>query len=195
MQNSILNYLYYKSKIAVFLKNIIKKKLPQHSKLYILLLFLTSRQIEYLKILIKLIYIAIFNKNKKIIIRINNRKIYFTANNFYTTSYFLYDTIIPEKPVLIFLYNYFKKQEGVFFDIGGFVGLHSFITKISNSKTEIHIFEADKYKCKILKKNIQKNNFKKIYLNEKFVTTSNSNRNPNDFTKYTNNEISINDYV
>lgn len=195
MQNSILNYLYYKSKIAVFLKNIIKKKLPQHSKLYILLLFLTSRQIEYLKILIKLIYIAIFNKNKKIIIRINNRKIYFTANNFYTTSYFLYDTIIPEKPVLIFLYNYFKKQEGVFFDIGGFVGLHSFITKISNSKTEIHIFEADKYKCKILKKNIQKNNFKKIYLNEKFVTTSNSNRNPNDFTKYTNNEISINDYM
>jgi len=195
MSNPVFNYLYYKSRIVIFLKNIIKKKLPNHSKLYIFLLFLTSRQFEYLKVLIKLIYIGIFNKNKKIIIKVNNKEIYFTANNFYTTSYFLYDSIIPEKPALIFLYNYFKKQGGVFFDIGGFVGLHSFIPKISNSKTEVHIFEADKYKCKILKKNIQTNNFKKIYLNEKFVTTSKNQRNPNDFTKYTNSEISINDYM
>jgi FkbM family methyltransferase len=188
----ILKYLNYKFGFINFLK----KKLPIHNKLYIFILFVKTRDFEYFKILIKLVYNQIFVK--KINWKINKKKISFIANNFYTVWYFIYDSVVPEKPVLIFLYNYFKKKGrsgGTFVDIGGFIGLHSFIAKISNAMTRVYIFEADKYKCQILKKNIIDNNFNNVHLENKFITGSSSIRNPKDFTSYTNNNVSINDFI
>jgi FkbM family methyltransferase len=191
----ILKYLYYKFWLIVFLRNAIKKHIPITSKIYIFLLFLKSRNIEYFKILAELIYNELFNKKKKVILQINKKKISFAKNNFYTTSYFLYKSIIPEKPVLIFLYNYFNKKTGIFIDVGGFVGLHSFIVKTSNAMSKVYMIEADKYKCQILKENITNNNFKNIYIENKFITGSSGNKNPNDYTKYTDNNISLNNFI
>ena len=171
MSHNLLENLNNKLLIFNYLKKTIKKKLPIHSKLYIFLLFIKSFKLEFLKILLKLIRISLFNKKEKIILKINKNKINFVANSFYTTSYFLYDEI-PEKPILDFLYNYFhNKKKSTFLDVGGYVGLHSFVVKVANQNSKIHIFEADKNKCHILRKNITINKFNNINLNEQFITS------------------------
>ena len=176
-----------------FLKSFIKKNIKYRSKFYILLLFLKSRQYEHIKTLVNLIYNQCLKK--KIIFKVDKNKLFFHADNFETTNYFIYNSVIPEKPILIFLYNYFKKKRGTFFDLGGYVGLHSFITKISNAKNRIYIFEADKYKYNIIKKNILINKFKNINLENKFITGIGNKKNPDDFTSYTNKNTSINEYI
>ena len=164
-----------------------------HTKMYYFLLFIKHGKFEQLNTIIQLIYKNFLKK--KIILQINKEKISFIANNIYTVNYFLYKSFIPEKPIQVFLYNYFKKRAGIFVDIGGYVGLHSFVTKISNNKSKVYIFEADNYKYKIIRENIINNNFKNIYLENKFITGSGAEKNPNDFIKYTNNKISINDFI
>jgi FkbM family methyltransferase len=181
--------------MLALLKNTIKKKIQIHHKFYIFLLFLKSGKKEYLKILIQLIKIELFNKNKRIILEVNRKKVVFSADNFYTISYF-YNNYVPEKSILTFLSNYYlSKKNGIFLDVGGFIGLHSFIVKITNANVKVHIFEADKYKYKIIKKNISLNKFNNVYLNQKFLTSDNNFRNPNDFTNYTHKTTSINEYI
>ena len=126
-----------------------------HTKMYYFLLFIKHGKFEQLNTIIQLIYKNFLKK--KIILQINKEKISFIANNIYTVNYFLYKSFIPEKPIQVFLYNYFKKRAGIFVDIGGYVGMHSFVTKISNNKSKVYIFEADKYKYKIIRENIINN--------------------------------------
>ena len=126
--------------MLAILKNYIKKKIPNNSKLYILLLFFKHFKFHLLKTLIQMIYFDFVKKN--ISIKVNENEILLTCQEFNTISYFI-DNKINEKIILTFIYNYFKESNKVFLDIGGFIGLHSLICANSSDKSKIYSFEAN----------------------------------------------------
>ena len=178
--------------MLAILKNYIKKKIPNNSKLYILLLFFKHFKFHLLKTLIQMIYFDFVKKN--ISIKVNENEILLTCQEFNTISYFI-DNKINEKIILTFIYNYFKESNKVFLDIGGFIGLHSLICANSSDKSKIYSFEANQKIYNIFLKNIKINNLKNIVLDSRFITSDDDIRNKNDFTNYNKNTITINSYL